>query len=278
VSRDVLIFGGAGFVGCNLAAHLANSGQRIRVYDDLSGDGVDRNLHWLQKTFGDRIETVIADVRDGDRVRAAVRGASAVFQLVAQGTIEVLEAVRAQARPAPLVLTSTRTSADPEVLDHAQRHGVPATVLRTSCVYGPHQRGSDHKDWITQFLMAAITDQPITIHGHGKQIRDILFVDDLVDAFVRAWSRMGLIAGRVFELGGGVDFALSPANLLDLIEALRGRRPEVHHEEWRAGDEPYHVANTAPFTEATGWRPRVPPRSGVEALHGWLVQHGGRHA
>ena len=343
MSPPVLLIGGAGFIGCNLVAHLARSGHRVRVYDDLSRAGVDRNLHWLQKTFGDRIESIIADVRDGDRVRAAVGGASAVFHLAAQvavttslaeprhdfdvnarGTIEVLEAVRAQPKPPPLVFTSTskvygglpdlalrienerwmpldeqirtrgisearslefrtphacsKGCADQYVLDYAHSYGVPATVFRTSCIYGPHQLGSDEQGWVAHFLNRAITGEPITIYGDGKQVRDLLFVDDLVDAFVRAWSRIGLLAGRAFNLGGGPEFAISLSDLLDMIESLLGRRPEIRHEDRRPGDPRYYVSNTAALTEATGWRPRVAPRAGIEALHGWLVQHGGRHA
>jgi CDP-paratose 2-epimerase len=338
----VLIVGGAGFIGTNLAAHLAQSGRRVRVYDDLSRAGVDRNLAWLQRTFGSRVEASIADIRDRERIHAAVADAEVVFHFAAQtamttslvdprhdfdvnarGTIELLEAIRARKDPPPLVFTSTnkvygclrdlplrlagtrwepvddairahgidearplefrtpygcsKGCADQYVLDYAHEFGVPAVVFRMSCIYGPHQMGTEDQGWVAHFLIQAIEGKPITIYGDGHQVRDTLFVDDLVDAFVRAWSRIGAISGRAFNIGGGPEHAISLVDLLEMIAELRGKAPELRHGQWRAGDQRYYVSNTSAFTEATGWRPRVSPRAGVEALHGWLVR-GGRHA
>jgi CDP-paratose 2-epimerase len=342
MSAPVLIAGGAGFIGCNLAAHLAKNGQRVRIYDDLSRPGVDRNLAWLQKSFGTRVESVIADIRDRERIRAAVAGTQAVFHFAAQtavttslvepmhdfdvnarGTIEVLEAVRAQKTRPAVIFTSTnkvygclpelpmqiegdrwrpvdgrllqhgidesrplefrtpygcsKGCADQYVLDYAQSFGIPAAVFRMSCIYGPHQFGTEDQGWVAHFLIRAIEDRPITIYGDGKQVRDILYVEDLVDAFVRAWSRIGAIAGRAFNIGGGPQSTISLVELLAMIESLRGKRPETSFEDWRQGDQRYYVSNTSAFCAETGWRPRVGPRAGVEALHGWLVGNRGRH-
>ena len=342
MSGAVLIVGGAGFIGTNLASYLASRGQRVRIYDDLSRAGVDRNLAWLQREYGEKIDARIADVRDRERLREAVEGAEAVFHLAAQvavttslvdprhdfevnarGTLEVLEAVRAQATRPPVVFTSTnkvygclpdlaladettrwmpvdaelrtrgvgedrpldfrtpygcsKGCADQYVLDYAHSYGIPATVFRMSCIYGPHQFGTEDQGWIAHFLIAAIRRARITIYGDGKQVRDVLFVDDLVDAFVRAWSRIGVLAGRAFNIGGGPEHTLSLVELLQQIEELRGERPELRREPWRPGDQRYYVSNTTAFTEATGWRPRVGPRAGVEALHGWLASEGVHH-
>jgi CDP-paratose 2-epimerase len=141
-------------------------------------------------------------------------------------------------------------------------------------VYGPHQLGTDDQGWVAHFLSRAIAGEPITIHGDGKQVRDILFVDDLVDAFVRAWSRIGALAGHAFNIGGGPQHAISPNELLRMIEELRGHRPETRQAPWRAGDQRYYVSNAEAFTEATGWRARVGPRAGIESLHGWLLASG----
>ncbi len=342
MSAPVLILGGAGFIGCNLAAHLAKNGQRVRVYDDLSRPGVDRNLAWLQKTYGTRIESVIADIRDRERIRSAVAGTQAVFHFAAQtavttslvepmhdfdinarGTIEVLEAARAQKTRPALIFTSTnkvygclpelpmqlegdrwrpvdgrlmqngidesrplefrtpygcsKGCADQYVLDYAHSFGIPAAVFRMSCIYGPHQFGTEDQGWVAHFLIRAIEDKPVTVYGDGKQVRDILYVDDLVDAFVRAWSRIGAIAGRAFNIGGGPQSTISLVELLAMIESLRGKRPETSFEDWRQGDQRYYVSNTSAFSAETGWRPRVGPRAGIEALHGWLVGNRGRH-
>jgi CDP-paratose 2-epimerase len=341
MSSTVLIVGGAGFIGTNLASHLARNGHRVRIYDDLSRSGVDRNLAWLQRRYRDRIDPRICDVRERVRIREAVQGVEAVFHLAAQtavatslfdpltdfeinarGTLEVLEAVRAlRDRPAvvftstnkvygclpdlPLRITEGRWTpfdthvattgidetrpleprtphgcskgcADQYVLDYAQCFGIPATVFRTSCVYGPHQMGTEDQGWVAHFLIRAIEGKPITIYGDGRQVRDILFADDLVDAFVRAWSRIGALAGRAFNIGGGPERTISLLELLAMIEALRGTKPEIKLDDWRTGDQRYYVSNASAFTSATGWTPRVGPRAGVEALHGWLSEQ--RHA
>jgi CDP-paratose 2-epimerase len=348
MSRYVLVIGGAGFIGCNLAAHLAKGGKRVRIYDDLSRPGVDRNLAWLQRTFGDRIDARIADVRDRPKLREAMTNVEAVFQFAAQvavttsmveplhdfdvnarGTLEVLEAVRANSDKPPVIFTSTnkvygclpdlhlrddgvrwtpadntiaangiderrplefrtpygcsKGCADQYVLDYAHSYGIPATVFRMSCIYGPHQFGTEDQGWVAHFLIRALEGKPLTIYGDGKQVRDILFVDDLIDAFMRAWSRIGLCAGKAFNIGGGVTSTISLRELLSLMDSLRCPPPEVRYEGWRPGDQRYYVSNTAAFRETTGWMPKVGPRAGVEALHGWLTSqrpaafHEARH-
>jgi CDP-paratose 2-epimerase len=163
--------------------------------------------------------------------------------------------------------------ADQYVLDYAHSYGIPATVFRMSCIYGPHQFGTEDQGWVAHFLIRALEGKPITIYGDGKQVRDILFVDDLVDAFMRAWSRIGLCAGKAFNIGGGVTSTISLRELLGMIESLRGRMPEVRYQGWRPGDQRYYVSDTTAFQQATGWLPRVGPRAGVEALHGWLAEN-----
>jgi CDP-paratose 2-epimerase len=160
--------------------------------------------------------------------------------------------------------------ADQYVLDYAHSYGIPATVFRMSCIYGPHQFGTEDQGWVAHFLIRALEGKPITIYGDGKQVRDILFVDDLVEAFMRAWSRIGLCAGKAFNIGGGATNTISLRELLAMIEALRGRPTDVRYEGWRPGDQRYYVSNTGAFREATGWLPRVGPRPGVETLYGWL--------
>jgi CDP-paratose 2-epimerase len=333
----VLVVGGAGFIGSNLVAHLARSGHRVRVYDDLSRPGVEQNLAWLERELGARIETRVASVLDRPRLRSAVAGASAVFHLAAQvavttslvepvedfeinarGTLELLEAVRAQPTPPPLVFTSTnkvygglgslplclegqrwrpvdegvhttgigedrpldfctpygcsKGAADQYVLDYARSFGLPAAVFRMSCIYGPHQFGTEDQGWVAHFLLRALDDQTITIYGDGRQVRDVLYVDDLVDAFVRAWQGMDRVRGRAWNIGGGAGQVVSLLELVDLIEELQGRRPTLAHASWRAGDQRYYVSSTAAFEQVTGWRPRVGPRQGVTALHAWLVE------
>jgi CDP-paratose 2-epimerase len=167
----------------------------------------------------------------------------------------------------------SKGTADQYVIDYAHSFGLPATVFRMSCIYGPHQFGTEDQGWLAHFLIRALAGQPITIYGDGRQVRDVLYVDDLVEALTGAWRHIEATRGRAFNIGGGPRNTLSLLELIDMIQHLRGGRPEVAFEPWRAGDQRYYVSDTSAFTAVTGWQPRVGPRTGVESLHGWLVQH-----
>ena len=165
----------------------------------------------------------------------------------------------------------SKGAADQYVLDYAHTFGVPAAVFRMSCVYGPRQFGTEDQGWISHFVIRAIEDAAVTIYGDGRQVRDVLFIDDLVDALLRGWTSIGAIRGRAFNLGGGVHHAVSLREVLGMIAKLRGRAITVHHDSWRPGDQRYYVSDTTAFTHATGWTPTTPPRTGIEALYGWML-------
>ena len=126
-----------------------------------------------------------------------------------------------------------------------------------SCIYGPRQFGTEDQGWVAHFLLRALAGEPITLFGDGMQVRDILFVDDLVDAFLLAERHIDRLAGRAFNIGGGPGNVISLLDLLDQIEALEGRRPELDREDWRTGDQRYYVSDTRSFQQATGWAPRI---------------------
>ncbi len=331
----VLITGGAGFIGCNLADRLAAAGESVIVYDDLSRAGVERNAAWLERRHGDRITIEIADVRDGARLDEVVRQAGHVFHLAAQvavttsltdpladfevnarGTLNVLAAIRRAPRPPTLLYTSTnkvygaledlacekdggryqpldravrdagvderrpldfyspygcsKGCAEQYVLDHVRIYGLRAAVFRMSCIYGPHQLGTEDQGWVAHFALRALAGQPITIYGDGLQVRDALHVDDLVDALLLARAGLGrpegALAGRAFNIGGGPANAVSLLDLVEQIAGLTGHRPELEFGPWRPGDQRYYVSNTESFRRATGWRPRVGVAAGVASL------------
>lgn len=335
--RPTLITGGAGFVGTNLAARLAADGRCVRIYDNLSRPGVEKNLEWLRQHYGDAIEFVPGDTRDPQAVLGAVAGCRQIFHLAAQvavttsledpredfdvnlaGTLNVLEAARRQPVAPGLVFTSTnkvygnladigigtgatrhqphdprirargvsearpldfhspygcsKGGADQYVLDYARCYNLPAAVFRMSCIYGPHQFGTEDQGWVAHFLIRARDGQPITIYGDGKQVRDVLFVDDLVAAFLLAEQHIGALAGQAFNIGGGPDNAISLLELLDLIGELDGARPALSFADWRTGDQPYYVSDTTRFQAATGWQPAIDSRTGIRRLHTWLHQ------
>jgi CDP-paratose 2-epimerase len=339
--QAVLITGGAGFVGSNLAHALLADGVRVRVLDDLSRAGVERNLAWLRDEHGDdALDVRVGDVTDEATVGAAVRGVGAVFHLAAQvavtssiddpqhdfatnviGTMNLLETIRALPSPVPIVFTSTnkvygeleavdlvagatryepllngapfhgvdettpldfrspygcsKGAADQYVLDYARTFDLPAVVFRMSCIYGPHQFGTEDQGWVAHFLIRALSGRPITIYGDGKQVRDVLFVDDLVAAFRLAADHADRIAGQAFNIGGGPHRTTSLLELIAHIADLEGRAPKVNFAPWRLGDQRHYVSDPRRFMRAVGWAPSVGVAEGVRRLHAWLRAEGG---
>jgi CDP-paratose 2-epimerase len=172
----------------------------------------------------------------------------------------------------------SKGTADQYVIDYARTFGLPAVVFRMSCIYGPHQRGNEDQGWVAHFLIRALQGEPITLYGDGMQVRDILFIDDLVDAFLLAQAKMRGISGQAFNIGGGAASTISLIELLDLIEAMQGARPEVRYGTWRPGDQRYYVSDTSKMRRMTGWSPRVGVEEGVARLDDWLRAHLGKTA
>jgi CDP-paratose 2-epimerase len=164
----------------------------------------------------------------------------------------------------------SKGAADQYVLDYARSFGVPTCVLRMSCIYGPHQMGTEDQGWVAHFLIRALAGQPISIYGDGRQVRDVLHVEDAVSAYMAALGRIEDVSGRAFNLGGGPANAISLRQLIAFIEEITGRRVAVEYADWRAGDQRYYVSDASAarrelgLSEPRGWR------SGVAALAEWL--------
>lgn len=165
----------------------------------------------------------------------------------------------------------SKGAADQYVLDYARSYGMRTMVFRMSCIYGPRQFGTEDQGWLAHFILRALRAEPITVYGDGRQVRDVLYVEDLVSAFLLAEQNAGALAGRAFNIGGGPANAISLLDLLDRIEALQGRRPAVTFDDWRTGDQRYYVSDTRAFEQATGWRRKVGARAGIARLHEWLA-------
>lgn len=165
----------------------------------------------------------------------------------------------------------SKGAADQYVLDYARTYGLPTVVFRMSCIYGPHQCGNEDQGWIAHCLISAIEDRPITIFGDGKQVRDVLFADDLINALLLAQAHMPSIKGQAFNIGGSPRNTLSLLEFMDMIEDVHGARPLLQFDDWRPGDQRFYVSNTSAFEQATGWQPKVDVRTGVGKLYGWLM-------
>lgn len=172
----------------------------------------------------------------------------------------------------------SKGAADQYVVDYARSYGMTTLVFRMSCIYGPRQFGTEDQGWVAHFLLRALRGERITLYGDGMQVRDVLFVDDLVDAFLLAEQHAPRLKGRAFNMGGGPSNAISLLDLLDRIGQLHGERPAVEFDTWRTGDQRYYVSDTQAFQRETGWQPRVDFASGVERLYGWLADRQDKRA
>jgi CDP-paratose 2-epimerase len=172
----------------------------------------------------------------------------------------------------------SKGAADQYLLDNARSIWLRATVFRMSCIYGPRQFGTEDQGWVAHFLIRALAGEPITLFGDGEQVRDVLFVSDLVEAMMRAAAHTDQVAGKAFNIGGGPEHTISLLELIDLIGELDGQRPSVRFDNVRVGDQPYYVSDTRRFSELTGWTPKVGVREGVERLRRWLTSGAMDHA
>jgi CDP-paratose 2-epimerase len=166
----------------------------------------------------------------------------------------------------------SKGGADQYVLDAAKSFGLRTCVFRMSCIYGPHQHGTEDQGWVAHFLIRALAGEPITVYGDGRQVRDLLFVEDLVDAMLATFEHD--VAGKAFVMGGGPPNSLSLRETLDLIGELTADEPHVEYAPMRLGDQRWYVADTSRFQAVTAWEPTVDPERGIERLHRWLA--GGR--
>jgi CDP-paratose 2-epimerase len=169
---------------------------------------------------------------------------------------------------------TSKLAADLYVQEYGRLYGLPTAVFRMSCICGARQFGVEDQGWVAHFVISALLDRPLTIYGDGKQVRDVLFVDDLVEA-MHAFVTRAPAAGRglVCNIGGGPGFTLSLLELLDFLEQETGRRPVVRFADWRASDQRVYVSDVRRAAEALGWRPRTPPAEAVRTMLAWFREH-----
>jgi CDP-paratose 2-epimerase len=333
----VLVTGGAGFIGANAVKRYLDAGWQVSVVDDLSRQGTEDNLAWLQAQGAFAFHK--CDIRDAERLAGVFRTSAPdlVLHLAAQvavttsvtnprhdfevnalGTFNVLEAVRAHTPEAAVIYASTnkvygglthldvverngswqyrdllsgvsedepldfhspygcsKGSADQYVRDYARIYGLRTVSLRQSCIYGRRQFGVEDQGWVAWFTIAATRGRPITIYGDGKQTRDVLFVDDLLDCYQAVADRIDRVKGEVFNVGGGPANVLSLHQLIQKLESRMGRKIELRYEDWRPGDQKVFVCNVARAERLFGWKPKTSTDAGIAALHDWVKENIG---
>ncbi|MGE4489124.1 MAG: GDP-mannose 4,6-dehydratase [Kiritimatiellales bacterium] len=334
--EHVLITGGAGFIGTNMAQFHLKRGDAVYLFDNFSRKGSSDNIAWLKTIPAGSLQVFRGDVRNAEEIDQAVRSCSAVdrvyhlagqvavtcsltdpredFESNAVGTFNVLEAVRCFAPEAAMVYASTnkvygalddvavdeletrymfrnlpfgiseehpvdfhspygcsKGAGDQYVRDYARSYGLRAVVFRQSCIYGLRQFGVEDQGWIAHFCIALLRQKPITIFGNGKQVRDILWVDDLVAAYDAACVRMDEVHGEIFNIGGGAENTTSIwCEIAPHLETVTGVKPVVDYRPPRLGDQRIFVSDVRRAGERLGWAPTVGVEDGIGKLWHWI--------
>jgi CDP-paratose 2-epimerase len=335
----LLITGGCGFLGSNLADHGIKRGDEVMVVDNLSRRGSSNNLLWLQSVG--KFEFCELDVRDADGVFVKVRDfrPDAVFHLAGQvamttslenprldletnvlGTFNILEAVRKWVPNAALIYSSTnkvygdllqyhyeeqktryvcvehprgfnettplefhspygcsKGSADQYMLDYGRMFGLKTVVFRHSSMYGGRQFATCDQGWIGWFCQQALEQskgnrETFTISGNGKQVRDVLYADDMVSLYFEAANHIQMTAGHAFNIGGGIDNSYSILDLFSVLERITGKKLNYTKLSPRTSDQLVFVADIAKINGMIGWKPKVSAEHGVARMVQWIGQ------
>lgn len=167
----------------------------------------------------------------------------------------------------------SKGAADQYVHDYSRIYGLKTVVLRQSCIYGPNQLGIEDQGWVAWFTIAAVLGWPLTVYGNGKQVRDLLYIDDLVRLYDTCISHPTKAAGKIYNVGGGPQFTYSLIELIKQLEDRLGHALRIRHSTWRPGDQPIYVSDIRRLKRELGWSPRVSPTQGVDQLLAWVRDH-----
>lgn len=168
----------------------------------------------------------------------------------------------------------SKGSGDQYVRDYARIYDLPTVVFRQSCIYGLRQFGVEDQGWVAWFVIAAITGRPISIYGDGKQVRDILFVEDLCDAYDAAFQRLPQLGGQVFNIGGGRKNTISIwMEFKPILEKLLGKKIETTSGDWRPGDQPVFISDIRKANKLLNWNPKVGAEEGISRLFTWVKEN-----
>ena len=333
----ILITGGCGFIGSNLADHFLEKGHEITVLDNLSRRGTDWNKSWLEQRHRKNLKFVNGDIRDPDLVKESVKDQEMIFNTAAQvtvtdsvlnprndfeinamGALNVLEAARLSKNDPTVVYTSTnkvygegpnvipleetdtrwryadprfehgvpeefttdcdkhgpygnsKYAADLYTRDYAHVYGLPTVTFRQSCIYGTRQFGNEDQGWIAHFTIMSVLGKGVNIYGDGKQVRDTLFMDDLISAFELAVKHINSTKGKAYNMGGGHKNTISLLELLSLLEKLNGRKIGSKYFDWRPADQKVYISDIAKAKRDFKWEPKVSPQEGIARLHQWV--------
>ena len=332
----ILITGGAGFIGCNIAKFYLDSGSEVIVLDDLSRLGSDKNLEWIKQIA--KVEFIKQDIIDYEGLKAAIdthKDADIIYHMAAQvavttsvseprrdfeinatGTFNLLEAVRELKINPVIIYASTnkvygemldvkiieengryqykdlkngisedkqldfhspygcsKGCADQYMIDYARIYGLKTVSLRQSCIYGPRQFGIEDQGWVAHFIISAVLDRPVTIYGDGKQVRDVLYIDDLIELFNLTYKNLEKVKGMAFNIGGGAKDQISLLELVSMLEGKLKKKVKINYTDWRPGDQKIYVSDISKAQKLLGWKPKVSKQEGIGRLIEWVQEN-----
>ena len=167
----------------------------------------------------------------------------------------------------------SKFTGDIYVQDYAQRNEIDAAVFRMSCIYGTRQFGVEDQGWVAWFTIATLMNKPITIYGDGKQVRDVLYVGDLVKAYDAFVQRRNEIHHDIYNIGGGSENTMSLLELLDILKDLTDKRSAITFDDWRPSDQKVYISDITKAKRELGWKTEVNPKEGVGKLVEWMEEN-----
>jgi CDP-paratose 2-epimerase len=167
----------------------------------------------------------------------------------------------------------SKLAADIYVQDYAHTYGLKTGVFRMSCIYGERQFGVEDQGWVSWFAIATLTGKPMTIYGDGKQVRDVLYVGDLINAFDKFLNSN--LKHEVFNIGGGPKNTLSLLELLEMLKRMSGMNPKISFADWRPADQKVYISNINKAKILLNWKPKTTPEDGVGRLVNWISNNIG---
>lgn len=334
---NVLLTGGAGFIGSNVSKYYLERGDRVTIIDNFSRKSGYHNIVWLKNIFKKNLKVIKADIRfDNVLLKKSVNNTDLVIHLAGQvavttsvkdprydfennlvGTFNILESIRTSKSKPVLIYSSTnkvyggledveikelktrfafnnlsygisekqgldfhspygcsKGAADQYVRDYARIYGLQTVVFRQSCIYGPRQFGIEDQGWLAWFMIALSQGKPIAIYGTGKQVRDILYIDDLMRAYHNAFKKIKKTSGQIYNIGGGRNHTLSVwYELKPILENLFKRNINVVFKEQRAGDQLIYISDIRKAKSEFNWEPKVSNEEGIQNLYKWIIEN-----
>lgn len=167
----------------------------------------------------------------------------------------------------------SKGGAEAYVRDYSRVYGIPTVVFRQSCVYGLMQLGVEDQGWAAHMAASALLGKSINIFGDGQQVRDLLFVDDLIDAYFLAVEKIADVKGEVLNIGGGKENKTSILGFIDLLSQISGKKIDTRMMETRPGDQRFFVSDNGKAGRLLGWTPKTGMVAGTKKMYDWIFKN-----